>query len=169
MSDQGDERKKRMKQMKRAMEGLNECKEKLKEGPQELGLEDLIAEKLDALMLLTHAVGNPLTLLVAILPKVSKRCGAAAEQALAMLFEVDMKPFYRKVTDEAIAAVIHACPKLTKLDLSDCIFITYVTAHEALKTMRFLQTLMCAATHPILCCHEQLTLEMHSQSVQNQY
>ena len=44
---------------------------------------DELAENPDVLVLLANAVGNPLTLLVAILPKVSRRCKVAAAQALA--------------------------------------------------------------------------------------
>ena len=89
-----------------------------------LGLDDLIEEKLDVLVLLANAVGNPLTLLVAILPKVSRRCGVAAAQALATLPEVDLSPFREGSTDAAVMAIAEGCPQLTSLDLGDCEQIT---------------------------------------------
>ena len=82
-----------------------------------LGLDELIEEKLDVLVLLANAVGNPLTLLVAILPKVSRRCKVAAKHALATLREVDLSPFRERVTDAAVVAVAVFCPQLTSLNL----------------------------------------------------
>lgn len=89
-----------------------------------LGLDDLIEEKLDVLVLLANAVGNPLTLLVAILPKVSRRCGGAAEQALATLTEVDLHPFHERLTYAAVAAIAAGCPRITSLNLYGCERIT---------------------------------------------
>ena len=100
-------------------------------------------ENLDILHHMAHIVGNPLKLLIGILPKVSKRCGAAAEQALAMLVDLDMKPF-RGNTDEGISTVIRRCPNIKKLSLSCCSLSCCIQRHlffEALKTNSVLQTL----------------------------
>ena len=58
---------------------------------------DELAEDRDVLVLLANAVGNPLTLLVAILPKVSRRCKVAAKHALATP-RVDLSPFRERIT-----------------------------------------------------------------------
>ena len=84
--------------------------------------------------------GNPLSLLIGILPKVSKRCGAAAEQALVMLVEVDMQPFCKNVTDAEILAVLRRCPDIKKLSLSFC-RASKLHIFEALKTNSVLQVL----------------------------
>ena len=88
---------------------------------------DELAENPDVLVLLANAVGNPLTLLVAILPKVSRRCGGAAEQALATLTEVDLHPFHERLTYAAVAAIAVGCPRLTSLNLYGCERITDAT------------------------------------------
>ena len=85
---------------------------------------DELAENRDVLVLLANAVGNPLTLLVAILPKVSRRCGGAAEQALATLTEVDLHPFHERLTYAAVAAIAVGCPRITSLNLYGCERIT---------------------------------------------
>ena len=90
-----------------------------------LRLDDLIAEiPSEVLVLVANAVGNPLTLLVATLPKVSKRCKDAAKHALATLPEVDLSPFRGRVTDAAVTAIVARCPQLTSLNLSRCYEIT---------------------------------------------
>ena len=86
---------------------------------------DELAENRDVLVLLANAVGNPLTLLVAILPKVSRRCGGAAEQALATLTEVDLHPFHERLTYAAVAAIAAGCPRITSLNLYGCERLTY--------------------------------------------
>ena len=96
-------------------------------------------EHVDILHHLAHIVGDPLSLLIGILPKVSKRCGAAAEQTLAMLVYVDMNWRRKKPTDEEISAVIRKCPNIKKLSLSCC--NNKELSIEALKTNSVLQTL----------------------------
>ena len=103
--------------------------------------EDFI-ENIDILHHLVNIVGNkfhPLTLLIRI-SKVSKRCGAAAEQALVMLVEVDMQPFCKNVTDAEILAVLRRCPDIKKLSLSFC-RASKLHIFEALKTNSVLQVL----------------------------
>ena len=81
--------------------------------------QDFIVENRDMLHHLAHIVGNPLKLLIGILPKVSKGCGAAAEQALAMLVDVDVpfQTFHRNLRFEGMSAVIRRCPNIKKLTL----------------------------------------------------
>ena len=105
--------------------------------------EDFI-ENVDILHHLAHYRLNPLKLLIGILPKVSKRCGAAAEQAVAMLVDVYMEPFRRNVTDEAMSAFIQKYnSNIKKLSLSCCSHIALTSGlfFEALKTNSVLQTL----------------------------
>ena len=103
---------------------------------------EYLIENMDILYYLAHIIGNPLQLLIGILPKLSKRCGASAQNVLAMrVVDVDMKPFFQNVTNKAVTAVIHGCPNLTTLNLSHCNRITYVTVYKALKTNSALQTL----------------------------
>ena len=108
--------------------------------------QDFIVENRDMLHHLAHIVGNPLKLLIGILPKVSKGCGAAAEQALAMLVDVDVpfQTFHRNLRFEGMSAVIRRCPNIKKLSLSCCSLSCCIQRHlffEALKTNSVLQTL----------------------------
>ena len=122
--------------------------------------EDFI-EKEDILHYLAHKfTSNPLKLLIGMLPKVSKRCGAAAEQALAILVEVVIEPYlpFRNVTDKIgrdrevpiISAVIGRCPNIKKLSIEarkiDAKGVKLLL--EALKTNSVLQTLQCATARP---------------------
>ena len=103
--------------------------------------EDFI-ENVDILHHLAHYQPNPLKVLIGILPKVSKRCGAAAEQAVAMLVEVDMTPFRKNVTDEAMLAFMQKYnSNIKKLCLMSCDNISG-RFFEALKTNSVLQTLI---------------------------
>ena len=107
--------------------------------------EDFI-EKEDILHYMAYKfTSNPLKLLIGMLPKVSKRCGAAAEQALAILVEVVIEPF--NVTDK-ISAVIGRCPNIKKLSLQENQGIDVKPLLEALKTNSVLQTLKCATARP---------------------
>ena len=116
-----------------------------------LTFEDFI-EKEDILHYMADKfTSNPLKLLIGILPKVSKRCGAAAEQALAIIVEVVIEPFSENVTDK-ISAVIGRCPNIKKLSLQENQGIDVKPLLEALKTNSVLQKLECAATRPFLYC-----------------
>ena len=119
-----------------------------------LTFEDFI-EKEDILHYMADKfTSNPLKLLIGMLPKVSKRCGAAAEQALAILVEVVIESYlpFRNVTD--ILAVIGRCPNIKKLSIEarriDAKDVKLLL--EALKTNSVLQKLECATARPFLYC-----------------
>ena len=78
------------------------------------------------LQLMADAVGSgePLKLLVGLMPRLSRECRSAARAALAALSIVDMSPYQQRVTDAAVTAVAAACPRLASLVLCGCRKIT---------------------------------------------
>ena len=78
------------------------------------------------LLIVADAVGggDPLRLLLAIMPSLSKQCRSAAHDSLAALPVVSMVPYHQRVTDAAVRAVAAACPQLRSLSLGSCGNIT---------------------------------------------
>ena len=81
---------------------------------------DELAEDRDVLVLLANAVGNPLTLLVAILPglKAVQSCRTTRTRAAVV------SPFRGRITDAAVTAIVARFPKITSLKLQNCKQIT---------------------------------------------
>ena len=78
------------------------------------------------LQIIADAVGSgePLKLLLGLMPRLSKECRSAAQVALAALPIVSMSPYGQRVTDAAVTAIMAACPQLTSLNLHGCGNIT---------------------------------------------
>ena len=117
MSTNTNNRKNRSRDSKSFTQDIKPCKYGNPNTSDVNSFEDFM-ENVDILHHVAHIVGNPFKLLIGILPKVSKRCGAAAEQTLALFVEVDMEPFDDgNLTFEGISAVIRRCPNIKKLSL----------------------------------------------------
>ena len=78
----------------------------------------------DSLIHLAEALGNPLTLLVYFMPRLSMQHWAAAQDAQAALVQCDMSDWSPTIDDTAVVALAASCPQLSSLNLSDCHKIT---------------------------------------------
>ena len=86
------------------------------------GLSDIPPECLE---FVANAVGDgdPLKLLMSLMPRLSVECRNAARRCLVELTSLNLSCCHN-ITDVAVTAVAVACPQLTSLNLSGCKSIT---------------------------------------------
>ena len=85
------------------------------------GEADLTALDRDSLVHLAEAFGNPLVLLVSLMPCLSKQHCAAARDAQAVLVQWQNE---RLESDAVVAGLAVSCPQLLSLNLQNCDNIT---------------------------------------------
>ena len=88
------------------------------------GEADLTALDRDSLVHLAEAFGNPLVLLVSLMPCLSKQHCAAARDAQAVLVQCRMSDWSRSINDAVVAGLAVSCPQLLSLNLQNCDNIT---------------------------------------------
>ena len=83
-----------------------------------------ITDNADLLVHLAKSLGNPLTLLLSVMPRLNRSCREAAANALTTLMEVDLRSWNRLIDDAAVATIAARCPQLARLQLTNCTKIT---------------------------------------------